>query len=441
MYAVIMTDSYVNLSKMHVARGFVKNYLGKPIAGAPHALLEARHLTENAEGLPYSWPDALELDTRISEVYYDNIGLRSCDFVVPTCEVRNRVFQVAHVSLCIDLDELFKARDTLNYRTCPVNSLHYRENSLRTVRETSDRIVRTWLLPDKKYFGGLLVDWESPMLNYRRCHAKMYNRSPCLQIHCQMNQADAYASYRSLKDILLKLDDGRYTAEFATSRDIIPQDFRCVLENSRIDLNRVVNHIDDLVTIMRTDAQTLRDNVHTIFPLIDAVSKGHARIIIRFKMKCGNKATATICSTGRGYMSSTHPGARVFAYIGLLHLMDLYSEFFAPRASMLKSTDEMAASEQPSDASKFPNSSSSSSASHASSSKHPSSSSSPPTSAHKRPRIGKHAQTRPSTPVEGCASVAVESNAPGPAEALLSPDVSAASSLQERSEPARSDAN
>ena len=102
MYAVIMTDSYVNLSKMHVARGFVKNYLGRPIAGAPHALLEARHLTENSEGLPYSWPDALELDTRISEVYYDNVGLRSCDFVVPTCEVRNRVYQVAHVSLCID---------------------------------------------------------------------------------------------------------------------------------------------------------------------------------------------------------------------------------------------------------------------------------------------------------------------------------------------------
>lgn len=420
-----MTETYTNVTRLGAARSFVSNYLDKLFPGVTHAHLNAVALSDPTWGSP--WPDTLETDARLYEIFAKNTNLSTGDRPMPACEVRNRVYQVVHVSICLDFDLIFAARDQLNHMETPVNSLQYRDNCLKTVLNTGDRCIRAWVTPAKKYNGGLLIDWNSPFLNYRRSHAKMYSRSPCLQLHCQLTQAEAYAAYRSLQSVILKLDNGQHTAEFATCRDILPQDFRCILENNRIDLYRQIKDVVALTDLLEADRKALAGFHDTLFTCISGISRGNARVIIKFKTADGYSSTLTLCSTGRGFMSSNHVIARLLAYTALLQLLDLYSDFFEPRPPMTKQTD----SHSPTRSTPAPSSSSS---------RRPSSSEALTSSlqpARKRSRPRKLAEIRPSTPAEAASSEVTETTGSSPSAACCDPDASSADAPRAHSAPAR----
>ena len=246
----------------------------------------------------------------------------------PAIDVRNRVWMVNDPSHQLNLEGSMNNHRLLDTAVEQIVKLEWRGKRCLRVCNSDGSFLWLWLDSKCNYNGGLLIDFE---YGYRgetyKCHAKMYHMSTSIQLFgCGHTPDEAMAAYRSLQQLMGKLY--REYGKFASSKSVTTQDFRCINENSALNLYMRISHIEELCSALERDWIRYRDSESTsLYACIENIRRGRGRIYISVK-GANSRAVVTLFSSGRGHVSARSSICRVLAWCVVLKIMVVYGVYF-----------------------------------------------------------------------------------------------------------------
>lgn len=302
-----MTESCLRLFRDESAARFrdeIQNVMGQPPAGS---LSVAGRGERNV---------LVHAVAELFELYED-----------PSIEVRNRVWTVSDVSHRVPLNILMCNHRELDTKVAE-NLLKLEWRGKRCVRvEHGKALIHIWLNSDNRFRGGMLVDFEVPGIGHKKCHAKIYNNSETIQLFgCGIRAEYAMHAYAELKNIMGRLHPS--FSNFASGKMAVKPDFKCINENSRINLGVRVDDMGRMVRIIQTDwLRHHEDEKVSVFTDMESVRAGRSRMYVTVAAE-NHRAVVTLFESGRGHISARTSQCRLLAWCVILKLVDMYGAHF-----------------------------------------------------------------------------------------------------------------
>ena len=316
----LATEKYINITRESITSNFLNNYVRVAFPTIGFLPCGTREMPP-VGGIPddlSSLPGWRELCFRCGNV--------NSPF---ECEVINRVFTCYTHSNVMDLNSFLHNHVTnvCTNSAANLSSLIYRGKKLMRVHHQG-RIAKIWTNSANKYYGGCIIRFVSPFVSTSKtlC-AKVYHDSPTMQLNGAITSEDALYAFKTLRSILQKLDKTTMFTNYMASTEITADHVAPILENSRVNTHRPINNCKELVELLEDSRVKFADHVSSSFTCIKRVALGNNRVRVRYEINDAH-ATLTVCSSGRGFLSATHPNARLIAILSWMNFIEMFPGCF-----------------------------------------------------------------------------------------------------------------